>query len=87
MISWFVGVDISSLTLDVSVRALSTEMEIVHRRFSNDAPGFKEILTWLKSIGVHLKQSWFCMEHSGIYGLELSCFLTKKKMRYTILYR
>lgn len=84
MINWFVGIDISSATLDVSVRTSGTETEIAHRRFSNDLTGFKEILSWLRSSEVAPGRSWFCMEHTGIYGLELSCFLTKKKLRYTI---
>jgi transposase len=83
-INWFVGIDISSETLDVSVRTSGNEKEIAHRRFSNNATGFQEILAWLKSNGAQLKQSWFCMEHTGIYGLELSCFLTKKSLRYTV---
>lgn len=82
-INWYVGIDISSTTLDVSVRS-GNQTESAHRRFSNDPAGFNEILTWLKSTGVQLKQSWVCMEHTGVYGMELCCFLTKKKMQYTI---
>jgi len=83
-INWFVGIDISSLTLDVSIRTSGSETEIAHRRFSNDASGFREMLSWIRSNGALLKQSWFCMEHTGIYGMELSCFLTKRKLHYTM---
>ena len=83
-ISWFLGIDISSTTLDVSILTSGNEKELAHRRFSNDVSGFKEILSWLKSSGVKVKQSWFCMEHTGIYGLELCCFLSKKKLSYTM---
>ncbi|MBX2897982.1 MAG: IS110 family transposase [Cyclobacteriaceae bacterium] len=83
-INWFLGIDISSTTLDVSILTPSNEKELIHQRFSNDVTGFKEILSWLKSSGVKVKQSWFCMEHTGIYGLELCCFLSKKKLSYTM---
>jgi transposase len=83
-INWFLGIDISSTTLDVSILTSGNEKEYAHKRFSNDVPGFKEILGWLKSSGVKVKQSWFCMEHTGIYGLELCCFLSQKKLSYTM---
>jgi transposase len=82
--NWYIGVDISSETLDVGILTSGKEKEIAHRRFSNDITGCKEILSWLKSSGVNNKQCWFCMEHTGIYGLELSCFLENKKIAYTM---
>ncbi len=83
-INWYIGVDISSETLDVSVLTPGKEKQIAHRRFSNDISGCKEILSWLKSSKVRASQCWFCMEHTGIYGLEVSCFLEKKKIAYTM---
>lgn len=81
--NWYIGVDISSETLDVSILTPGNEKQIAHRRFSNDISGCKEILTWLKSSKVKASRCWFCMEHTGVYGLELSCFLEKKKIAYT----
>src|SRR5687767_6179215 len=83
-IDWYIGVDVSSETLDVSICRTGQEKELLHGRFSNDVKGFKEILEWLVNRTVSLKQSWFCMEYTGVYSLELSAFLSKKKLKHTM---
>ncbi len=42
------------------------------------------MLDWLKSLAVEAKRSWFCMEYTGVYSLELSTFLAKKKLKHTM---
>ena len=45
---WFVGVDISKKTLDVTLYNSQTPRKSCHTRISNDLKGFKEILHWIK---------------------------------------
>lgn len=39
-----IGIDVSKLTLDVFIRTTS-----VHKQFSNDNKGFKQIISWLSN--------------------------------------
>jgi transposase len=83
-INWYIGIDVSSATLDVSVCVNGQERDPAHKRLANDSNGFKEMLDWLKSLAVEAKRSWFCMEYTGVYSLELSTFLAKKKLKHTM---
>ncbi len=83
-IKWYIGIDVSSATLDVSVCVTGQEKDPAHKRISNNQTGFREMLDWFKSLSVEAKQSWFCMEYTGVYSLELSTFLSKKKLKHTM---
>ena len=74
----FVGIDISKSSLDVCV--LSSSMEDYYHEFSNSLKGFIGLLKWLKekSEGIAVEDWWVCMENTGIYSLELNCFLHEK---------
>ena len=72
-----IGIDVSKLTLDVMVRTTN-----VHKQFSNDAKGFKQIITWLSKQKINLEQSLFCFEHTGWYCLMLSYFLYENHHAY-----
>ena len=79
---WFIGIDISKLSLDVAIHSDDGGQEENHIKVNNDIPGFKKLLEWLKEKKVDYKQSLFCMEHTGLYGLEIQFFLTKKEITY-----
>lgn len=72
-----VGIDVSKLTLDVHLHKAS-----LHQQFSNDAVGFKKILSWVKSKGLKQDDLLFCFEHTGWYCILLGYFLHNKGMDY-----
>jgi transposase len=78
--SLFVGIDISKATLDVSVMAPSDVSKIQYHQFANNANGFTQLLKWMKqkSNGVQQQHWHVCMENTGMYSLELNCFLHER---------
>ena len=80
---WFLGIDISKLTLDITLYNEAGVKKSMHIKISNDAKGFKELLKWLNKQKVDVKQSVFCMEHTGTYGLDLQVFFEEKDISYS----
>lgn len=80
---WFVGIDISKLTLDFTLYNPIDFKSSNHVELTNDINGFKKVLPWLKKSQVDIKETLFCMEHTGIYGLKLSVFMEEKKLSYS----
>jgi transposase len=78
--SLFIGIDISKTTLDVSVISASETSGIQYGQFVNSKKGFPKLFYWLKqnSGGIHLEGWRVCMENTGMYSLELNCFLQEK---------
>ena len=76
----FIGIDISKATLDVSVFSSSVITDIHYHQFSNSSKGFLQLLKWLKqkSEAVSMEDWRVCMENTGMYSLELNCFLHEK---------
>ncbi len=76
----FIGIDISKATLDVSVFSSSVITNIHYQQFSNTSKGFLQLLKWLKqkSEGIPVEDWRACMENTGMYSLELNCFLQDK---------
>lgn len=72
-----IGIDVSKLTLDVYVRTTK-----VHKQFSNDLKGFKQIISWTIKQKINLEETLFCFEHTGWYCILLSYFLFENKHRY-----
>src|SRR5690554_1503905 len=72
-----VGIDVSKLTLDVHIKTIK-----LHKQFSNDNKGFKQIIAWLKKQKVNLEQTLFCFEYTGWYCLPLSYFLYENNHKY-----
>jgi len=68
----FVGIDISKKTFDVAVLV---DKNCHNKKFDNDSKGFKAFSKWVKSF--HQK-AIFCMEATGIYGLNLAKILHQK---------
>jgi transposase len=82
---WLVGVDISKKTLDVTLYNSQTPKNSCHIKISNDLKGFNEILHWIKKNKLIKEMTIFCMEHTGVYGVDLANFLEKKKMSYSMI--
>lgn len=75
----FIGIDFSKLTFDVSFFERDRIAEFSHAQFANETSGYKEMLGWLKEQTTIQASEWmFCGEHTGLYSLNLSEFLTAK---------
>lgn len=82
---WFVGIDISKKTLDTTLYGDVEKKNAKHIRIKNEAPHFNKIIKWLNKIGVDEKQTLFCMEHTGVYGIDISVFMEKCKFSYSMV--
>lgn len=65
--NYFVGIDVSKLTLDLTILSASEVSFRHHLKTSNSHEGWDEVLQWLESKGVILEQILFCMESTGVY--------------------
>jgi len=73
---YFIGIDVSKLTLDVAALSADNNQLIVHHVFSNDVPGLNEMVEFLSSTfpGYHHQTALFCMESTGMYSNGLLNF-------------
>jgi transposase len=78
--SLFIGVDISKATLDVSILSPADTSTVSYHQFVNNQKGFGQLLKWIKqhSEGVPPGAWKVCMENTGMYSLELNCFLHER---------
>ena len=78
--SLFIGVDISKATLDVSILTAADSNTVHYQQFSNNAKGFTQLLKWIRKQSQGMKQeNWrVCMENTGMYSMELNCFLQER---------
>jgi transposase len=76
----FIGIDISKATLDVSIVSSTTASCLHYSQFANQKKGFVQLLKWIKEHSqlVPIENWKVCMENTGIYSLELNCFLHEK---------
>ena len=75
---FFIGIDVSKLTLDVSVSGTKN-----HLRIQNSSEGFKQLQSWLKSVNVAVSDCWFVFEYTGGYEYRLVQFLQSKGILFT----
>ncbi len=72
---WFVGIDISKDTLDVSLLSEENYGTFENLQVKNSIKGFAKIKTWLVKRGRKLEDCALCMEHTGTYGLLFFAWL------------
>jgi transposase len=84
--SLFIGIDISKATLDVSVISPSGNGSIYYSQFANNNKGFRLLLSWVRRNSEKTPiECWkVCMENTGMYSLELNCFLQEKGIWQTL---
>lgn len=71
---YFIGIDVSKLTMDVCI--VNQQGLCEYQQFANNPTGFKKMHTWLlQTKWFSYKNSLFCMEHTGIYTRQLVQFL------------
>lgn len=74
-----VGIDISKLTLDSAVIKDLNKHQMEHQVFINDRKGFNIFWKYLEELHVDPKETLFCLEYTGIYGVALLSYLNKKE--------
>jgi transposase len=68
----FFGVDVSKKTIDITH---AHNQEFIHRQFTNNDDGLKELLGWFVEINLDFGYTLFCMETTGLYCFPLTQFL------------
>lgn len=82
--SYFIGIDISNETLDISLMHKYSDGDFKDKKVDNSFNGFEQMLDWLIKQKVNLEQSMFCMEHTGTYGLLLFAWLSQMGFDYCV---
>jgi transposase len=78
-----VGIDIASKELVVSAIEKPGQEELISFGVENSISGMKVILKQLRKAKIHPDDCWFCFEHTGNYGLLLSCFLQQHNITFS----
>jgi transposase len=80
---YFVGVDISKLTLDLTL--LSGNSFVVHRCIENEGHAIRDFLAELTALrGLTFSNTVFGMENTGIYSLKLVGILAGNKAKIVV---
>lgn len=74
---WFIGVDISKLFFDAAIYDKGESKRFQHSKFDNNPSGFRNFTKWLVKHGICLSNALICMEHTGVYGIGIACYLEK----------
>jgi transposase len=74
----FVGIDVSSETIDVAFYRPNEDSVSAKEPFSNDIEGFDSVINWLNSNGIKQDTSIICLEITGVYS-EAICYYFHKK--------
>ena len=80
-----VGIDISSQWLDVALVVDTSAKPLSLFRVKNSQEGIESMFKRLKKEVPAGSPPWFCMEHTGNYGLLLCCLLQEKGMTYSVI--
>jgi len=81
---YYLGIDISKDTLDLSLIHKSSYGTFKDKKVANNFNGFESLYSWLLNEKVDLKECLTCMEHTGTYGLLLFAWLSQKDMDYCV---
>jgi transposase len=71
-----IGIDVSKLTIDAHIHKKG-----VHRLFSNNTKGFKDLLSWSKKY-LGLVSFFYCFENTGNYSINLSIYFADRAIDY-----
>lgn len=82
--TYFVSINISKDSFDVCFCSEGEPDKFIHRKLANSATGCKQLLTLFKKHKIVLDESFFAMEHTGWYTLELCCFLQDKELAFAL---
>lgn len=78
-LTFFIGIDVSKLTLDVTVLIPSLSKK-KYKHVGNSPAGLKELNSWLRKVqGFKYPYALFCLEHTGVYTRFLLSYLSEKE--------
>lgn len=81
---YFIGVDISKDTLDLSLLKEETYGLFKDYKVENTFKGFGKVEEWLVKQKIEFKDCLFCMEHTGTYGLLFFAWLNQMEIDYCV---
>ena len=75
---FFIGIDVSKLTLDVTVLIPTSSIK-KYKRIANTVEGLTKLNSWLRKFkDFKHPHAIFCMEHTGIYTRVILNYLSEK---------
>jgi transposase len=77
---WFIGIDVSKDTLDVSMHGLESRGKFNDKKIENNPRGYGFMLSWIKKKNIALDECVFCFEHTGVYSLVLAAYLNEMNL-------
>lgn len=76
-----IGIDISKLTIDVTIHSTQA-----YCKFDNTPKGFRSMIKWVENNTDFINQeSVYVFEHTGIYSFKLATFLTEKQLQLVMV--
>ena len=83
IIKYTVGIDISSRTLDFCLFEKGKALE--HWCIENNKKAIRKLLKNLFKLGVQTNNTWFCAEHTGLFGVRLQQCLEELDLNYSMV--
>lgn len=74
----YVGIDVSSETLDVAIFIPEQQPITSKKPFSNNIEGFENVLKWLTGYGVTKDNTIICLEVTGVYSEAICYYLNEQ---------
>lgn len=81
----FVGIDISKLSLDISVIHQKEPNKAIHYKVGNDGQGISKLLGELSKSGIVLQNTLFVCENTGIYTTPFMTIMSSGKLHYWVV--
>lgn len=78
-----VGIDISKATLDFCL--FESGQQVEHWCIDNKKKAIRKLLKQLIKSGITSEHTWFCAEHTGLFGLKLQQCLEELELVYTMV--
>ena len=76
-----IGIDISKLTMDVSIHSNKAYLKV-----ENSIKGFKKMIKWVYKTSSFTKEEiLFIFEHTGMYSYQLSVYLTQQEIPFAMV--
>lgn len=85
MKKYYVGIDVSKKTLDVSIYSKVQNLPENYLQVSNDLSGFRSLTKWFKSKKLKFSDIAVCMEHTGVYSLDIALYLESVNIDYSLV--
>lgn len=82
-LQFFIGIDISSDVLDFCV--LNVGKIVFEEQIKNNQKALKRLFKTLRKLGVTEHNSWFCAEHTGVYGNNLRLSFEAEQLVYSMV--